>query len=66
MNHTSLYTVDSCPNCKESKWEWLIWCSSCGTIVCSSCVHSKKHANGVSFDIPGRGKRYYDDHHDLR
>jgi hypothetical protein len=59
MNHISLYTTENCPNCAETKWEWLIWCASCGKMVCSSCAKNDRHANGIPFDIPGRGKRYY-------
>lgn len=59
MKNTCLYTTDICPSCEETKWEWLIWCTNCGMIICSSCVHDKHHENGLPFDIPGRGKRYY-------
>ena len=59
MKNTCLYTTEACPTCQETKWEWLIWCTNCGIIVCSSCVDHNHHANGLPFDIPGRGKRYY-------
>lgn len=60
--HKSLHRLRECPNCRKpaGQLEWVSWCSKCGTVVCSSCVHQVHDCkDGYPFGIPGRGTRYF-------
>ena len=60
--HKSLFKLQDCPNCKKPRQEldWITWCSKCGMMVCSSCVHQNHNCkDGYEFGIPGRGTRYF-------
>ncbi|MFC4766486.1 hypothetical protein [Effusibacillus consociatus] len=60
--HKSLYRMKDCPTCKKSQnlLEWISWCSKCGMVVCSSCVHKIHECkDGYQFGVPGRGTRYF-------
>ncbi|WP_018131562.1 hypothetical protein [Effusibacillus pohliae] len=61
--HQSLYKLKQCPSCGKSQpqLDWVTWCSKCGMVVCSNCVHQVHRCrDGFSFGIPGRGTRYFE------